>query len=121
MRKKKVGWNMVTDEEWKTLTNSYIRYFQFAKSLEKGIHAYNQAVDYLTNEELDAISKLLGCIADQLVDATDEEREASMNSLRTIIKELRESEQKDKIWEIFDSLRQIPPDETELYRRPRTI
>lgn len=113
---------MVTDEEWKTLTNSYIRYFQFAKSLEKGIHAYNQAVDYLTNKELDAISKLLGCIADQLADAiTDEEREASMNSLGTIIKELGESERKHKIRDIFDSLSQIPPDETELYSRPRTI
>lgn len=113
---------MVTDEEWKTLTNSYIRYFQFAKSLEKGIHAYNQAVDYLTNKELDGISKLLGCIADQWDDTiTDEERDASMNSLRTIINELGESKQKEKIKDIFDSLSQIPPDETELYRRPRTI
>ncbi len=113
---------MATDEEWKILTDSYIRYFQFAKSLEKGIHAYNQAVEHLTNKELDEISRLLGCIADQWNDTfTDEERDASLNSLITIIKELGESKQKDKIKDIFDSLSQIPPDETELYRRPRTI
>jgi hypothetical protein len=113
---------MVTDEEWETLTNSYIRYFQFAKSLEKGIHAYNLAVDYLTNKELDDISKLLSCIADQWADKiTDEEKDASMNSLKTIIKELGESERKDRIRDIFDSLSQIPPDETALYKRPHRI
>jgi hypothetical protein len=113
---------MVTQEEWDKLTNSYIRSFQFSKSLERGIHAFNQAVEWLTNEELDKISKLLGCIADQWsVNLSEAQKEASMNSLKQYIVELDKSEQKEKIKEIFDSLSEIPPDATEEYRRPRTI
>jgi SpoVK/Ycf46/Vps4 family AAA+-type ATPase len=113
---------MVTQEEWETLANSYTRFFQFAKSLEKGIHAFNQAADDLTNEELDEIRTILKCIAEQWDDNLNVlEKEASMNTLRDITKKLGESERKVTIKDIFDSLSIIPPDETEKYRRPRTI
>lgn len=113
---------MVTQEDWEKLTNSYIRYFQFSKSLEKGIHAFNQAVDFLTNEELDGIREILSCIADQWDDdLTDGEKVASMNSLRTIIEKFGKSDRKAIIKDIFESLQEISPDETEPYRRPRTI
>jgi hypothetical protein len=110
---------MVTDEEWKKLTDSYIRNLQFRRSLEEGIHAFNQAIDYLTNDEIDNISDLLRCIADQWDKIPDDRKDASMDKLIDIIKPMRGSNNGSHLKNIFDSLSKIPPDPKEDYTKPR--
>jgi hypothetical protein len=114
---------MVNEEDWEILKNSYTRYFQFSSSIENGIHAFNNAVDWLTNQDIDNIRTILRCIANQFGDLHPSKKEDDMKMLIDCINQLNklDKDRKEKVSDIFNSLSEIPPNPTEEYHRPQTI
>jgi phosphomevalonate kinase len=122
MARKVIKEEDITPEQLLRLINSYQRFFQFAGSLESGIHAFHLSFDNFTDNEVKDIRRILECIADQFdADMSPIQKTASMDSIKDFAKSLSKSPKQELLFEFFRSLINITSDPDEDYCRPHRI
>ena len=112
---------MVDDAQFKELEgkfNNLYKYcereFQFVSCLEKGIDAFEIASNYLTDDELKAISGIFGCVI-SIIDQWENEanKEEKIKNILEHIELLSDQEKKEVINTFLLSLSKFTPSASE--------